>query len=220
MILVVDVTKSTRTVAALVLGCRALDPDVPLAGVVLNRVATPRQERVIREALEQAGGPPVLGAVPRIGEDPLPGRHLGLVTAAEHPGTQEAIAVAARLAESHVDLDALLDLAGRAPAVELPDREPPPRGSPVRIGVLRDEAFSFYYPDNLEALEELGARLVPFSALAGDALPDVDAVYVGGGFPELYAARLAAHEYIEVFYNRRRRHSSLEYLTPAEFEAR
>lgn len=193
VVLVVDVTKATRTVAALVLGCRALDPEVPLAGVVLNRVATARQERVIREALEQAGGPPVLGAVPRIGEDPLPGRHLGLVTAAEHPGAREAIAVAARLAEAHLDLDALLEIAGRAPAVELPDREPPPRGSPVRIGLLRDEAFSFYYPENLEALEELGARLVPFSALAGDTLPDVDAVYVGGGFPELYAARLAAN---------------------------
>jgi cobyrinic acid a,c-diamide synthase len=79
VVLVVDATKSTRTVAALVLGCRALDPDVPLAGVVLNRVATPRQERVIREALEQAGGPPVLGAVPRIGEDPLPGRQVAAV---------------------------------------------------------------------------------------------------------------------------------------------
>ncbi|MCG6928825.1 MAG: cobyrinate a,c-diamide synthase [Acidobacteria bacterium] len=194
VVLVVDVTKSTRTVAALVLGCRALDPDVPLAGVVLNRVATSRQEHVIRAALEQAGGPPVLGAVPRIGEDPLPGRHLGLVTAAEHPGTQEAIAVAARLVEAHVDLDAVLAIAGRAPTVELPDRERPPAGAPVRIGVLRDEAFSFYYPENLEALEERGAQLVLFSALAGDTLPDVDAVYVGGGFPELYAPRLAANQ--------------------------
>ena len=93
-----------RTVAAMVLGCRALDPDVPLAGVVLNRVATSRQERVIRDALAQAGGPPVLGALPRIDDDPLPGRHLGLVTAAEHPRTQEAIETAARLAEAHIDL--------------------------------------------------------------------------------------------------------------------
>lgn len=193
VVLVVDVTKTTRTVAAMVLGCRALDPDVPLAGVVLNRVATARQERVIREALARAGGPPVLGAVPRVGDDPLPGRHLGLVTAAEHPATQEAIAAAARLAQAHIDLEALLEIAGRARAVELPDREPPARGTRVRIGVLRDEAFSFYYPENLETLEELGAELVPFAALAGDSLPAVEALYVGGGFPELYAADLAAN---------------------------
>ena len=193
IVLVVDVTKATRTVAALVLGCRALDPDVPLAGVVLNRVATPRQERVIRDALAGAGGPPVLGALPRIDDDPLPGRHLGLVTAAEHPRTQESIGTAARLAETHLDLEALLEIAGGATAVELPERERPSKGSPVRVGVLRDEAFSFYYPENLEALEELGGELVFFSALAGDSLPDVDALYVGGGFPELYAAALAAN---------------------------
>ena len=191
VLLVVDVTKTTRTVAAMVLGCRALDPDVPLAGVVLNRVATSRQERVIRDALARAGGPPILGAVPRLGDDPLPGRHLGLVTAAEHPRTQEAIETAARLAEAHLDLDTLLEISGKAPAVELPERERPASGPPVRIGVLRDEAFSFYYPENLEALEELGAELSFFSALAGDTLPEVDALYIGGGFPELYAARLA-----------------------------
>jgi cobyrinic acid a,c-diamide synthase len=193
VVLVVDVTKTTRTVAALVLGCRALDPEVPLAGVVLNRVATARQEQVIRDALEQAGAPPVLGAVPRVADDPLPGRHLGLVTAVEHPRTRDAIGVAARLIEAHVDLDRLLEIAGSAPPVELAEREAPSRGSPVRVGVLRDEAFSFYYPENLEALEERGAEIVFFSALAGDPLPDVDALYIGGGFPELYAPRLAAH---------------------------
>ncbi len=191
VILVVDVTKTTRTVAAMVLGCRALDPDVPLAGVVLNRVGTARQERVVRDALVQAGGPPVLGALPRIDDDPLPGRHLGLVTAAEHPRTQEAVDTAGRLAEAHIDLEMLEKIAGEARTIELPDRGRPTRGPTVRIGVLRDEAFSFYYPENLEALEELGAELAFFSALAGDSLPEVDALYIGGGFPELYAGRLA-----------------------------
>ena len=191
VILVVDVTKTTRTVAAMVLGCQALDPDVPLAGVVLNRVATSRQERVIRDALAQAGGAPVLGALPRLDDDPLPGRHLGLVTAAEHPRTQEAVDTAGRLAEAHIDLEALEKIAGEAQTIELPDWERPRSGSAVRIGVLRDEAFSFYYPENLEALEELGAELAFFSALAGDTLPEVDALYIGGGFPELYATRLA-----------------------------
>ncbi|MCG6923020.1 MAG: cobyrinate a,c-diamide synthase [Acidobacteria bacterium] len=191
VLLVVDVTKTTRTVAAMVLGCRTLDPDVPLAGVVLNRVATSRQEGVIREALARAGGPPVLGAIPRLDDDPLPGRHLGLVTAAEHPRTQEAVNTAARLVEAHVDLEMIEKVAGGAPPIEFPDRQRPTSGPRVRIGVLRDEAFSFYYPENLEALEERGAELAFFSALAGDALPEVDALYVGGGFPELYAGRLS-----------------------------
>jgi cobyrinic acid a,c-diamide synthase len=194
IVLVVDVTKATRTVAALILGCRALDPEVPLAGVVLNRVATPRQERIIREALAAAGGPPILGALPRLGGDPLPGRHLGLVTAAEHPRTREAIGAAARLVETHLDVDALLGIARGAGTLELPERLRPAGGPPVRIAVLRDEAFSFYYPENLEALEEQGAELVFFSALRGDPLPDVDALYVGGGFPELYAGKLADNE--------------------------
>jgi cobyrinic acid a,c-diamide synthase len=192
VVLVVNVTKTTRTVAALVVGCRTLDPDLNLAGVILNRVGTPRQERVIRAALEDAGAPPVLGALPRVdGADPLPSRHLGLVTAAEHPRTREAIDAAGHLARRHVDLDALLRIAETAPAVDFPDRLKPRCGPPVRIGVLRDEAFSFYYPENLEALEELGAELVFFSALGGDTLPDVDALYIGGGFPEVHAARLA-----------------------------
>jgi cobyrinic acid a,c-diamide synthase len=191
VVLVVDVTKATRTVAALVLGCRALDPQVPLAGVLLNRVATRRQERVIREALAAAGAPPVLGALPRVEGDLLPGRHLGLVTAAEHPQTREAITTAQGLVEAHVDLDAILEVAGTAAAIELPERERLAGGRPVRIGVLRDQAFSFYYPENLEALEESGAELLVFSALGGDPLPDVDALYIGGGFPELYADRLA-----------------------------
>jgi cobyrinic acid a,c-diamide synthase len=133
-----------------------------------------------------------VGALPRVEGDPLPGRHLGLVTAAEHPRTREAIATAARLVEAHVDLETLLGIARGATTVEWPDRVLPARGGPpARVGVLRDEAFSFYYPENLEALEEQGAELVFFSALAGDPLPDVDALYIGGGFPELYAERLA-----------------------------
>ena len=171
-----------------------MDPEVPLAGVVLNNVATTRQERVIRDALEGAGAPPVLGAVPRVSEDPLPGRHLGLVTATEHPGTREAIDTAARLVEAHVDLDALLAIAETATPVELPERTRPAKGAPVRIGVLRDEAFSFYYPENLESLENAGARLVAVSPSGATALPEVDGLYIGGGFPETHASLLSANE--------------------------
>ena len=191
VILVVNVTKTTRTAAAAVLGCKHLDPDLDLAGVILNRVGTARQERVIREAIENATGVKVVGAIPRLrGEDPLPDRHLGLVTAAEHPRRDEAIARAAAAVAEHVDLDLIEDIARRAPEVLLEEIDVRPGRSRVTIGYFSDQAFSFYYPENLEALELAGARLVAVSPSSDPALPDVDGLYIGGGFPEVHAASL------------------------------
>jgi cobyrinic acid a,c-diamide synthase len=194
VLLVLDVTKMTRTAAAVVAGCRALDPDLPLAGVVLNRVGTARHESVVREAIARAGGPPVIGAIPRLHEEWLPGRHLGLVTVEEHPRREEALQAAASAVEKHVDLRAVLDVAASAPPVSLPVPDPVPAGSAVRIGVLRDESLSFYYPENLEALEAHGAELVTLSPLRAGRLPELDGVYFGGGFPEAHAQRLAAND--------------------------
>jgi cobyrinic acid a,c-diamide synthase len=193
--MVVDARKTTRTLAACVHGCAAIEPRPEIAGVILNRVATLRQERLVREAFAAVGGPPVVGAIPRVTPDPLPGRHLGLVTAAEHGAHEAAIEQAADLVVAHVDLDALLRIAQGAGAVSFPDAAAPPgpAGAP-RIAVLRDEAFSFYYEDNLEALVEAGATLVDVSPLRDSRLPDADALYIGGGFPELHAAALEAND--------------------------
>ena len=196
VILVVDVTKMTRTTAALVQGCTTLDPDVNVAAVVLNRVGTKRHETVVREAIRRISGPPVLGAIPRISDDPLPGRHLGLVTAAEHPRRDDTVERVAELIETHMDIDALLEVARSAPEVTFPEPSLCRPGAPVRIGVFRDEALSFYYPENLEALEEAGATLVFISPLADRALPEVDALYFGGGFPEVHVDRLANNGHI------------------------
>jgi cobyrinic acid a,c-diamide synthase len=193
VVLVVDVTKATRTVAAMVLGCRTLDGTVDLAGIVLNRVGSDRHERVVRDAIEAAGGPAVLGALPRLESDPFPGRHLGLLTAAEHPRREEALDAAGEAVARHVDVDALLALARRAPAAEFVDRAPTAPVGAARVAVLRDESLSFYYPENLEGLQDSGAELCFVSPLDDRALPDVDAVYVGGGFPEVHAERLAAN---------------------------
>jgi cobyrinic acid a,c-diamide synthase len=192
VVLVVDVRKATRTVAASVLGCQAFDPEVRIAGVVLNRVATPRQERLVRQAIEQATAIPVVGALPVLPGPLFPDRHLGLLTAAEHPCREEAIERAAEAVKTGVSLEAVLAIAGSAPERSFPEPLPPERGPSTRVAVVQDEAFSFYYPENLEALSARGAELVPISAVRDDPLPEIDAVYVGGGFPEMHAERLAA----------------------------
>ncbi len=194
--LVIDVTKTTRTVAALVMGCRALDPALEIVGVILNRVGTARQEKVIREAVTREAGVRVLGAIPRRRGQELPSRHLGLLTAAEHPQAERVLDELGRTIEEHLDMDAIVELAGRAAPLPV-ELEDPTEGTPttrVRIGVLRDQAFSFYYPENLEALRARGAELVSISPLEDRELPEIDALYAGGGFPEVYAERLTSNE--------------------------
>jgi cobyrinic acid a,c-diamide synthase len=192
VVLVINVTKMTRTAAAAVLGSIHLDPDLNLAGVILNRVGTARQERVIREAIETATGVAVVGAIPRLrGEDPLPGRHLGLVTAVEHPRRDEAISRAAAAVADHVDLELIENIAASAPEVMLEVADVLPGRARVTIGYFSDQAFNFYYPENLEALEAAGARLVAVSPSSDTTLPEVDGLYIGGGFPEVHAAGLA-----------------------------
>jgi cobyrinic acid a,c-diamide synthase len=194
VLLVVDCTKRTRTVAALVLGCRDLEPDLRLAGVILNRVGTARQDAVIREAVEQSTGVPVVGAIPRIkGDDPLPGRHLGLVTVDDHPEAEQALDTAARAVGQSVDLDRVAALARSAPAVTFPTAMAQPSGAPCRIGVFRGPAFSFYYPENLAGLEEAGATLVAVSPWHDEHLPEIDGLYIGGGFPEVHADQLVGN---------------------------
>ena len=204
VILVVDVTKATRTVAAVVLGCREMDSRVRLGGVVLNRVGTARQEAIIRRAVEETTGVPVLGAIPRIaGSDPLPGRHLGLVTVAEHPERELAIARAADAVAANVDLEGVVELAREAPPVELPMLRLEIESSPVRVGYFADAAFSFYYPENLDCLRTHGAELVAIGPQIDAGLPEIDALYIGGGFPELHAERLGNNRKLAIDLSKR-----------------
>jgi len=196
VVLVLDATKVTRTAAAMVLGCQRLDADVNIAGVILNRVAGKRHEQVLRDSIEQWCGIPVLGVVPRQTRNFFPERHLGLVPPEEARDSIEALSVAAAKMSEHLDLEALWELAASAPALGCPMPTAAPvisRGS-VRIGIIRDSAFQFYYPENFEALEERGASLVWISSLENEALPEVDALYIGGGFPETHLEKLAANE--------------------------
>ena len=199
VIMVVDCSMATRTIAAMILGCQHFDPEVAIKGVILNRIGGPRHEAVIRTAIEDRCGVPVLGALPRIQEKIFPERHMGLVPPREHPGARRAIEEAARIVDGHIDVDKVWDIARDAPAVDfdVSDRQHEelhirPSGRP-KIGFIRDSAFWFYYPDNLELLEKMGASLVACSALDDKELPPVDALYIGGGFPESHAAALAAN---------------------------
>ncbi|MBF0328095.1 MAG: hydrogenobyrinic acid a,c-diamide synthase (glutamine-hydrolyzing) [Nitrospirae bacterium] len=197
VLLILDCTKMTRTAAAIVLGCMNLDSDVNIGGIVLNQVSSSRHESVVRVSIEKYCSVPVLGAFPRLKAEELPERHMGLTPCYEHPDTETAITLLEQMAEKYLDLDKILDLALSAPPLDFHIDKTVVRTRPepdVRIGIIKDSAFQFYYQENLEALEDCGAELVPVNALSDAVLPDIDGLYIGGGFPETNAIKLAENE--------------------------
>ncbi|WP_294332780.1 cobyrinate a,c-diamide synthase [uncultured Sphingomonas sp.] len=190
VVLVVDVSGQAQSAAATALGFARLDPALPFAGVILNRVASPRHERLVRAGME-AAGIPVLGALPRRADLVLPERHLGLVQAVEHPDLDQRIADYAAFVRAHVDLAALRLAAVGNPLANGGGRLPAPPAQ--RIAIAQDAAFSFLYPHLLEGWRQVGAEILPFSPLA-DAAPDAGAelVWLPGGYPELHAGTIAA----------------------------
>ena len=194
VLLVVDCTKTTRTVAALVLGCKMMDEKVDICGVVLNRIGSPRHERIVTEAIEKYTGIPVVGAVRRMKKDIFPMRHLGVTPFQEYDGAADAIGFLAETVEKSVPLHAVEPLM-RSPVVEREQgtAQNESKADKVRIGVIRDAAFQFYYPENLLALEKAGAEIVEVNALTAEKLPDLAGLYIGGGFPETSAGLLSAN---------------------------
>ncbi|NRB19116.1 MAG: cobyrinate a,c-diamide synthase [Rhodobacteraceae bacterium] len=189
VILVVDVSGQAQSAAATALGFKNYDLDVPFAGVILNRVASPRHERLTRLGMEKAGIK-VLGSLPRRGDLSLPERHLGLIQAVEHPDLEAAIADYATFLRENVDLDAIKAAARGGPA---PTPKPLPKPPAQRIALARDAAFSFTYPHLLTGWRNAGAEILPFSPLNDEApAPDADLVWLPGGYPELHGGTLAA----------------------------
>ncbi len=190
VVLVVDVGGQAQSAAATALGFRAYDPDLPFAGVILNRVASPRHERLTRLGMERAGIP-VLGSLPRRGDLTLPERHLGLIQAVEHPDLEAAIAGYATFLRDNVDLEAI-KAAAKGHAANLSSGTLPSLPA-QRIALAQDAAFSFTYPHLLQGWRDAGAEVLPFSPLADQApAPDADLVWLPGGYPELHAGTLAA----------------------------
>jgi cobyrinic acid a,c-diamide synthase len=225
VILCIDGTKTTRTMAAVVSGCCQFDTELKIKGVLLNRIAGSRHETILRDSIETHCGVPVLGAVPKLREQAFPERHMGLVPTPEHDWAAESIAAIAAVAARYIDLSAIVDVAKGAHAaggdegadglqgrslsiasrqsvpvepvlkpgrMALSNDEAPPQASDQRprIGIIRDSAFQFYYPENLEALAVAGADIIYTSPLSEKTPPALDALYIGGGFPETHAAEL------------------------------
>jgi cobyrinic acid a,c-diamide synthase len=196
ILFVVDASKMSASAAALVRGFETFDPAVRIAGVVFNQLGSAGHYSLLRDALEQAGCAPAVGYVPKEASLRIPERHLGLYTAQEDVLSKPALDHLSSLMEQFVDLDRVLEIA----AIE--DEYPTPiSGShregdiAARVAVARDRAFCFYYEDNLDALRTAGAEIVEFSPLADLTLPEgTDALYIGGGYPELYAAELSAND--------------------------
>jgi cobyrinic acid a,c-diamide synthase len=193
VILVVDCTKITRTAAAIVLGCMNMDPDVKVQGVILNQVSGKRHESVIRASIEKYCALPVLGAIPRLESGEFPERHMGLTPYHEHPDSLRALSFVRDIGNRYLDMEGILNIAREAePLTPGFSAYPcPGDGSSVRIGVIRDSAFQFYYPENIEELERNGAEIIEVHAMEDDRLPKIDGLYIGGGFPETHAISLA-----------------------------
>jgi len=221
VVLCVDCTKITRTMAAVVAGCIQFDPEVSIKGVILNRVANARHEKKLRDTIEYYCKIPVLGAIPKLGEQYFPERHLGLVPTPEHDWARDSINAVVNIAQAHLDLDAIVKIAQNTPGLNVEigmgnaetknqepaagdqdpetrnqkpparDRRPVTREPKPRIGVIKDSAFQFYYPENIEALADEGAEVIFVSPLKHKELPELDGLYIGGGFPETHAQQLA-----------------------------
>lgn len=194
VILVVDCSKVTRTTAAVIKGCVSFDPEVNIAGVILNRIAGDRHQKIITESIKRYCNLPVLGAIPGFGDQRrlIPERHLGLIPPLEFLDQGELEKSLSSIADDYLDIDGLISVAKRAGSLAVDKSELEPL-SPVmvKIGYFSDSVFTFYYPENLEALSRHGAELVKISSLDDKTLPDIDALYIGGGFPETHAERLA-----------------------------
>lgn len=193
VVLVVNTARMTRSVAALVSGYQNFEPETNIAGVILNNVSGDRHQRKLTYAIEHYCRLPVVGSIPHDSILNISERHLGLTPFVEINESRTILERASQRLEQYLDIDSLMSIA-RQSAFQFKVETSSNKKMPVvRIGVLRDRVFSFYYPENLEALQDAGAELVYINSLQDRYLPDIDALYIGGGFPEFFLKELEAN---------------------------
>jgi len=194
VILVLDARGMTRGIAPLILGYQAFDPEVQITGVILNQLGGSRHEAKLRSVIEHYTDVSVIGGVHRNHSMEIVERHLGLIPSNEDTSALNKIREISNLISNQVDLDKLLAAAAAQPlAFNKLQPEASADNAVVKIGIARDAAFGFYYPDDLEALKRAGAELIPFNTLTDAQLPDIDGLFIGGGFPESHMQALAAN---------------------------
>lgn len=201
VVLVLDARGMTRGIAPLILGYQAFDPSIRIAGVILNRLGGSRHESKLRAVIEHYTDVPVLGALQEDAQFGILERHLGLAPSTELDAAEESIERIAMGVEASIDLDRLLQLtesglaAQTEPLVQMPllSRGEKSDGE-FRVGILQDRAFGFYYSDDLDAFAAAGATVVPLDSLKDQQLPELDALFIGGGFPEVLASELVANQ--------------------------
>ncbi|MDM3051694.1 cobyrinate a,c-diamide synthase [Citrobacter sp. CK183] len=195
VILLVDGKAVSTSIAATVMGFQHFDPDLNIAGVIVNRVNSETHYQLLKTAIERYCSLPVLGYVPGVEGVALPERHLGLITARESVVNQQPWQDFADTLERTLDIDALLSLSQLTalPAGEWPALPDPQAGKGLTVAIADDEAFNFYYPDNIKLLERTGVTMTRFSPLHDSTLPECQMIWLGGGYPELHATALAAN---------------------------
>ncbi len=190
VMLVINVQGMTRGIAPLILGYQQFEPDINIAGVIFNQVRGYRHEDKLRAVVEHYTDVPVVGSVHHDPAIAITERHLGLMPSNESGAAQEKIRVIAERIADQVDLDKLMSVAGTSPDTVKKAQTTQPLNSRIRLGIARDAAFGFYYPGDLEALEAAGAELIEINTLSDKALPGLDALFIGGGFPETQMDKL------------------------------
>ncbi|MEW6375008.1 MAG: cobyrinate a,c-diamide synthase [Thermodesulfobacteriota bacterium] len=201
IVLVVNTSRMTSSIAAMVTGYQDFDPDIHIAGIILNYVSGRRHEEKLRAAIEEYCQIPVVGSIPRDINLNIPERHLGLIPSSETDEAESVVELIGRKLEPYLDLDSIMTIAYHFKAdasfhkavcgQEAATGSCTPV-SKVKIGIIRDRVFNFYYPENLEALKEAGAELLTINSLK-DRLPPMDGLYIGGGFPEFFLKELEAN---------------------------
>lgn len=196
IVLVIDTTGMTRGIAPLLLGYQSFNNNIKIAGVILNKVGGPRHEKKLRDVIEQYTDISVIGAIPRLDELNITERHLGLIPSNEVTNTNDVISTISVAIEKYVDLDLLLKISSQAESLPNTSYQLNTNQKPgtLKIAIARDAAFGFYYPGDLNAFRAEGVELIEFDTLKDKNLPDVDALFIGGGFPESWMEALEANK--------------------------